>query len=127
MYGYEKDTKDDAHSTALKNEFIVVAQAKGTSMKKEAEKYETKVQNELNEYKVKLKQLEAKAKDLKDQAKGEAKEGMGEVKKKIDVAERKLKSMKSASRAAWEKTKSEMDSAMTSVKEGYEKIASSFK
>lgn len=127
LYGYGKDTKGNVPSSEGKKEFKEVAQAKGASVKKEAEKYEKKAQNELNEYKKKLKQLEAKAKDLKDQAKGEAKQGMGEVKKKIDVAERKLKSMKSASGEAWEKTKSEVDSALTSVKEGYKKIASSFK
>jgi hypothetical protein len=41
-------------------------------------------------------------------------------------AERKLKSMKSASGEAWDKLKAEVDSAMGSVKEGCEKIAARF-
>ena len=47
--------------------------------------------------------------------------------KDINVAEQKLKAMKSASADAWEKVKSEVDSAMASVKEGYEKVAAQLK
>jgi DNA anti-recombination protein RmuC len=127
VFGYQKDSKTNASFPALKKNTVEVAQAKDTSVKAEYEKYHKKTQEELNEYKKKMKQLEAKAKDLKDSAKAEAKKGMDDLKKSIDVAEQKLKAMKSASADAWEKMKSEVDSAMASVKEGYEKLAAHFK
>ena len=96
-------------------------------MKQEYEKYQKKTQGELNEYKKKMKQLEANAKKVEGKAKVEVKEEMGELKKKMEVAEAKLKSMRSASGEAWEKMKSEVDSAMASVKESYEKVAAHFK
>jgi ElaB/YqjD/DUF883 family membrane-anchored ribosome-binding protein len=126
-YGYHKDSKTDATSREVQKEVLVVAQAKDTSMKTEYEKYQKKIQEELNEYKKKMKELEAKAKNLKDKAKVEANEAMGDLQKKMDVAEQKLKSMKSASGEAWEKMKAEVDSAMTSVKKSYEKVAAYFK
>ena len=52
---------------------------------------------------------------------------MGELRQKMDTAEQKLKSMKSATGEAWEKVKAEVDSAMESVKESYAKIAARFK
>ncbi len=73
---------------------------------------------ELTEYKKKMRQMEAKA---------EAKRGMDEVNKDIKVAEQKLKTMKSAGAEAWEKVKSDVDSSMASVKEGYEKVVAQFK
>ena len=126
-YGYQEDSKMNAPSPGLKNESLQMAQAKDTSMKAEYEKYQKKTQEELNEYKKKMKQLEAKAKNLKDKAKAEAKRGMDDLEKNINVAEQKLKVMKSAGADAWEKVKFEVDSAMASVKEGYEKVAAQFK
>ena len=68
-YGYQKASKTNAPSPGSKNESLQMAQAKDTSMKAEYEKYQKKTQKELNDYKKKMKQLEAKAKDLKDDAK----------------------------------------------------------
>jgi hypothetical protein len=126
-YGYQRDVKTNASSPEPKKEMVQVAQAKDTSMKAEYEKYQKKTQEELNEYKKKMRQMESKAKDLKDSAKAEAKQGMDDLKKDMIVAEQKLKAMKSASADAWEKMKSEVDAAMASVKEGYEKVAAKFK
>jgi uncharacterized coiled-coil DUF342 family protein len=126
-YGYQKDSKTGGTSLEVKKEVRQVAQTKDTSMKQEYEKYQKKTQEELNEYRKKMKQLEAKAKDLKDKAKTEANEEIGELKKKMDVAEQKLKSMKSATGEAWEKVKTEVDSAMASVKDSYEKVAARFR
>lgn len=126
VYGYEKDLRTNTTSQEVKKEVIEVAQAKDTSLKQESQRYQKKIQKELNDYKKKMKQFETKAKNLKDQAKAKAKEEMGELQKKMKEAERKLKSMKSASGEAWDKLKAEVDSAMGSVKEGYEKIAAQF-
>jgi Skp family chaperone for outer membrane proteins len=126
-YGNQKDSKTNVPSPGLKNESLQMAQAKDSSMKAEYEKYQKKTQGELNDYKKKMKELEAKAKGLKDEAKAEAKRGMDAVHKDIKVAEQKLKSMKSASADAWEKVKSDVDSAIASVKEGYEKVVAQFK
>jgi len=126
VYGYEKDLRTNTTSQEVKKEVIEVAQAKDTSLKQESQRYQKKIQKELNDYKKKMKQFEAKAKNLKDQAKAEAKEEMGELQRKMKEAERKLKSMKSTSGETWDKLKSEVDSAMGSVKEGYEKIAARF-
>jgi len=126
VYGYEKDLRTNTTSQEVKKEVIEVAQAKDTSLKQESQRYQKKIQKELNDYKKKMKQFEAKAKNLKDQAKAEAKEEMGELQRKMKEAEGKLKSMKSTSGETWYKLKSEVDSAMGSVKEGYEKIAARF-
>ncbi len=107
-------------------EGIVLAQAKATPVEKETGKYQKKAQETINEYKGKLKELEAKAKNLNEKAKAEAKEGMQELQKKMDVAEQKLKSLRSASGEAWEKLKAEVDSSLESVKETYKKIAARF-
>ena len=123
----QEDSKINAPSQEVKKEVKEVASAKDTSMSKEKETYQKKMRKELNGYKKKMKQLEAKAKNLEEKAKMEVKEETGELHKKMEVVEEKLKSMKSASGEAWEKSKSEADAAMESVKAGYEKIAAHFK
>ena len=125
-FGYLQDGKIGESPLRVKKE-VKLAQAKESSMTKEKEKYEKKIQGELNGFKKKRKQLEGKAKNLKDKAEGKVKEQMGELRGKIRMAEGKLKSLKSASGKAWEKAKSEADSAMASVKETYDKIAGYFK
>lgn len=127
VYGSQKGSETNAISREVNKEVRVAADAKDTSMKTEYEKYRKKIQVEINEYKAKMKQLEAKAKNLEDKAREDAKEGMRELQGKVNAAEQKLKSMKSASGEAWEKMKSEVDSAMTSLKETYEKVAAHFK
>ncbi len=119
-YADQKDSNMNAPSKQ-------VASAKDTSMKQEHEAYQKKAQGELNGYKQKTKQLEAKTKNLEEKAKMEVKEDAAKLHEKMDVAEAKLKSMKSASGEAWEKTKAEFDSAMEGVKESYEKVAAHFK
>ena len=58
--------------------------------------------------------------------KAEVKEGMEDLQKKMDAAEQKLKSICTASGEAWEKLKTEVDAAMDSVKDAYQKIAARF-
>ncbi len=130
-YAVEKDSKMNTSSPEVKKEGAGMASAKDTSMKQDYEKYRMKAKEELNEYKMKTKELEAKAKNLKDKAKMEVKEETADLHKKMEVAEEKLKSMesatKSASAEAWEKMKAETDSAMEKVKESYAKVAAHFK
>ena len=109
----------------LEQESIVLAQAKATPADK-TEKYEKKAKETINEYKGKMKELEAKAKNLNEKAKAEAREGMQELQAKIDVAEQKIKAIPSAGGEAWEKVKAEVDSSLESVKETYKKIAARF-
>ena len=126
-YADQKDSKANPPSQEVKKEAKEGASAKDTSMTKEKENYQKKMQRELTGYKKKMKQLEAKAKNMEEKAKMEVKEETAELQKKMDVAEQKVKSMKSASGEAWEKVKSEVDSAMESVRESYEKVAAHFK
>ncbi len=105
---------------------LQVADAKAT-VEKESDKFQDKVQKKLDEYSTKLNRMEAKAKDLGEKAKQEAREEMQEMRRKMDVAEQKLKSMKSATGESWKKMKSEVNSAMESVEETYKKVADHFK
>ena len=127
VYGHMKEAETNIPSRVVQKEVNGVAQAKDTSMKSEYEKYQKKTEKKINEYKKRMKQLEAKSKNLKNQAIAEAKEGMADLKKKMNVAEEKLKSMKATTGEASEKMKAEVDSAMESVKESYEKVAAHFK
>ncbi len=126
-YAVEKDSKMNAPSQEVKKEGTGMASAQDTSMKQEYEKYQKKAQKELNEYKEKMKGLEAKTKNLEEKAKAEVNEGIKEFHKDWNVADQKLKSMKSASADAWEKMKADMDSAIAAVKEEYDKVAAKFK
>ncbi len=126
LYGYEGNVNTNAPSPGVKKE-VQMAQAQDTSMKQEYEKYQKKAHQELNEYKMKMKELEAKTKNLEEKAKVEANEGIKEFHREWNVAEQKLKSMKSASADAWEKMKADMDAAIASVKEDYDKVAAKFK
>ncbi len=106
-------------------EGTVLILAKTTSEEK-IEKYEKKAQETINEYKEKLRDLELKAKNMSEKAKAEAKESMQELKKKIDVAEQKIKSIRSASGEAWEKLKAEVDASLESVKDAYKEVVARF-
>jgi hypothetical protein len=44
----------------------------------------------------------------------------------VDVAEQKIKAIRTASGDAWEKLKAEVDSSLESVKETYKRIAARF-
>ncbi len=124
-HSYPLNATSSSAYSGLEKEQIVLAQAKATPAEK-TEKYEKKAKATIHEYKGKLKELEAKAKNLDEKAKAEAREGMQELKGKIDVAEQKLKSIRSASGEAWEKVKAEVDSSLESVKETYKKVAARF-
>ncbi len=126
-YGYSKDQGTNVAPQKGKEEVKKLADTKGTSIKEETEKYQKQVQKELNEYKKKMKQLQAKGHNMSDKAKTEVKKEIGELKKKMDVVEQRLKSMKSASAEAWEKIKSEIDTAMESIRNGYQEMADRFK
>src|SRR5512147_2212103 len=82
---------------------VLMAQAKTTPAQNETETYKEKAREMLKEYKGKLKELEGKAKNLNEKAKAEAREGMEELQKKMDVAEQKIKSIRTASGEAWAK------------------------
>ncbi len=126
-YADQRDSKMNAPSQEVKKEGAGMASAKDTSMKQEYEKYQKKAQKELNEYKKKMKELETKSKNLEEKAKAEANEGIKEFHREWKAAEHKLKSMKSATADAWEKMKADMDSALASVKEDYDRVAAKFK
>ena len=127
VYGSQSDVKTNAPSPGVKKELQVMAQAKEASMKQDYEKYQKKAHEELNEYKMKMEQLEAKAKGLEEKSKAEVNEGIKEFHKEWNVADQKLKSMKSAGTDAWEKMKTDVDSAMAAVKKDYDKVAAHFK
>jgi len=115
-YGYQRDQLTDGTPQRVKEEVKRLADTKGASLGKEIEKYQRKIQKELNEYKKRLKHLQAKGENMSDQVKREVKKEISELEKKMDMVEQKLKSMKS-----------EIDTAMNSVRDGYQKIADRFK
>jgi len=70
--------------------------------------------------------LKTKAKELSDDAKREFNKEMKEFQKKQEVADKKLKDLKSASAKAWEKIKAEMESAIDELDKQYNKMVSRF-
>jgi hypothetical protein len=126
-HGYPLNGLSNSESRGLEGgRFILMAQAKTTPAQSETETYQKKAREMINEYKGKLKELEGKAKDLNEKAKAEARVGMEELQKKMDAAEEKVKSIRSASGEAWAKLKAEVDSSLESVKEAYKKAAARF-
>jgi uncharacterized coiled-coil DUF342 family protein len=124
---YQKDLT--AHAAAfpeIQKGGVLIADLKVAAAKENSE-FEQKVQTKIDEYKEKMSELEAKAKDLEGKAKDEAKEEMDEMRAKLDEVNEKLKSMKSATGQAWEKMKSEVNSAMESAENTYKKLAARFK
>ncbi len=127
VHAYQKSPEPSGVSQQFNKENKAMEGNTSTaSLDKQNGKYEEKVRKELNHYRNKLKQFEYRAKNLDDKARVEVKDEMNELKGKMNLAREKLSSMKRAGGDAWERAKSEMDSAMDDVKETYERIASRF-
>jgi predicted nucleic acid-binding Zn-ribbon protein len=122
----QKEQQTGAISAEVKKEAQETGGTKTSSVKAEAEKYEKKARKELNDLKKEVKKLQAKAKELNEDAKAKAKEDLQAFREKTKEAEAKLKSIKSVSGESWDKLKSEIDSAMDSLKNTYKKMASYF-
>ena len=89
------------------------------------EKYIDKLQNKLEEGKVKIQELETEAKEKKGEVKDRINKELEELKKTKTKLENQLEELKSAGSEAWDHLMGEADKAWTKLDIGFAKLFSS--
>ena len=90
------------------------------------EAYQEKLEAQLKEWSAKVKELQAKAGSAKADAKIELQKQLEGLHAKQEVAQEKLKEIKEASAAAWEKAKPGVEKAMTDLNSAWQRIKKQF-
>jgi len=86
--------------------------------------FQRKVQQELDEMKVRIKQLREQLKRASGQAKVNLQKAIVELEKKIDLANKKAQEIHSATAASWEQVKSKTAAAMDDLRDSYNRAQS---
>jgi predicted nucleic acid-binding Zn-ribbon protein len=90
------------------------------------EAYQEKLEAQLKEWSAKAKELQAKAETAKADAKVELQKHLDSLRAKQEAAQEKLKEIKEAGAAAWEKTKPGVEKAMADLSSAWERIKKHF-
>ncbi len=90
------------------------------------EAYQEKLEAQLKEWSAKVKELQAKAEVAKADAKIELQKHLETLRAKHEAAQGKLKEIKEAGAAAWEKANPGVDKAMADLTSAWERIKKHF-
>ena len=79
--------------------------------------FQRKVQTELDEMKVRIRQLRGQVKHASAEARGDLQKAIGELEKKKDLANKKAQDIHSATASSWEQVKSKTTAAMDDLRD----------
>ena len=86
--------------------------------------FQRKVQTELNEMKVRIRQLRGQVKHASAEARADLQKAIGELEKKKDLANKKVKAIHSATASSWEQVKSKTEAAMDDLRDSLKRALS---
>jgi len=78
--------------------------------------FQRKVQTELDEIQVRITQLRGQVKHVSAEARADLQKAIREVEKKKDLANKKIKAIRSATASSWEQVKSKTEAAMDDLR-----------
>ena len=79
--------------------------------------FQRKVQTELDEMKVRIRELRGQVKHASAEARADLQKAIGELEKKKDLANKKVKAIQSATASSWEQVKSKTEAAMDDLRD----------
>ena len=79
--------------------------------------FQRKVQTELDEMKVRIRELRGQVKHASAEARADLQKAIGELEKKKDLATKKVKAIHSATASSWEQVKSKTAAAMDDLRD----------
>ena len=79
--------------------------------------FQRKVQTELDEMKVRIRELRGQVKHASAEARADLQKAIGELEKKKDLATKKVKAIHSATASSWEQVKSKTEAAMDDLRD----------
>jgi signal transduction protein with GAF and PtsI domain len=79
--------------------------------------FQRKVQTELDEMKVRIRELRGQVKHASAEARADLQKAIGELEKKKDLANKKVKAIRSATASSWEQVKSKTEAAMDDLRD----------
>src|SRR6185295_12156390 len=79
--------------------------------------FQRKVQTELDEMQVRIRQLRGEVKHASGEARAEIQKAIGELEKKKDLARKKVEAIQSATASSWEQVKSKTEAAMDDLRD----------
>ena len=86
--------------------------------------FQRKVQTELDEMKVRIRQLRGQVKHASAEARADLQKAIGELEKKKDLANKKVKAIHSATASSWEQVKSKTEAAMDDLRDSLKRALS---
>jgi signal transduction protein with GAF and PtsI domain len=86
--------------------------------------FQRKVQTELDEMKVHIRQLRGQVKHASAEARADLQKAIGELEKKKDLANKKVKAIHSATASSWEQVKSKTEAAMDDLRDSLKRARS---
>jgi chaperonin cofactor prefoldin len=88
--------------------------------------FQRKVQTELDEMKVRIRELRGQVKHASAEARADLQKAIGELEKKKDLATKKVKTIHSATASSWEQVKSKTEAAMDDLRDSLTRARSHF-
>jgi ribosome-interacting GTPase 1 len=86
--------------------------------------FQRKVQTELDEMKVRIRQLRGQVKHVSAEARADLQKAIGELEKKKDLASKKVRAIHSATASSWEQVKSKTEAAMDDLRDSLNRALS---
>ena len=86
--------------------------------------FQRKVQTELDEMKVRIRQLRGQVKHASAEARADLQKAIGELEKKKDLANKKVKAIHSATASSWEQVKLKAEAAMDDLRDSLNRALS---
>ena len=86
--------------------------------------FQRKVQTELDEMQVRIRQLRGQVKHASVEARADLQKAIGELEKKKDLASKKVKAIHSATASSWEQVKSKTEAAMDDLRDSLKRALS---
>lgn len=129
IYFYEKSSEPQEGVTSgdVKRETQEALEATKQFTQQKKEEYQTVLEGELLDLEQKITALRQKAADAGVLKMGQYDEDLAALQKKKETMQQQLKMIKSVSAAKWQEMKTDLDSAMTDLKDAYKRAVSRFK
>jgi hypothetical protein len=86
--------------------------------------FQRKVQTELDEMKVRIRQLRGQVKHASTEARADLQKAIKELEKKKDLASKKVEAIHSATASSWEQVKSKTEAAMDDLRDSLKRALS---
>jgi ribosome-interacting GTPase 1 len=86
--------------------------------------FQRKVQTELDEMKVRIRQLRGQVKHASTEARADLQKAIKELEKKKDLASKKVEAIHSATASSWEQVKSKTEAAMDDLRDSLKRARS---